>query len=207
MWPLALCSLVALAIVIERAVHLRSARILQPSIVERVSGLAEGGRLDKAVEACRQNPCLYTNIVLAGLTAAVRGEAESAAKEAVEDAGRHETVRLNRYLGMLGTIVGVSPLLGLLGTVTGMIEVFRTIAASGAGEAAALSGGISQALISTATGLLIAIPSLVAYNFYQEKADSLVTDLERESLRVLRGAYQGAAESVSHREVHAVRGE
>jgi len=207
MWPLALCSLVALAIVIERAVHLRASRILQPSVVERVSGLAEGGRLDKAIAACRQNPCLYTNIVLAGLAVAARGEIESAAKEAIEDAGRHETIRLNRYLGMLGTIVGVSPLLGLLGTVTGMIEVFRTIAASGSGEAAALSGGISQALITTAAGLLIAIPSLVAYNYYQEKVDSLVTDLERESLRVLRGAYQGAAEAVPRREAHAARGE
>ena len=189
MYPLAVCSLVALAIIIERAINLRASRILSPTIVERVTGLAEGGRLDRAAAVCRERPGIYTNIVLAGLEFALRGEREQAAKEAIEDAGRHETARLNRYLGTLGTIVGISPLLGLLGTVLGMIDVFTTIAASGAGEAAQLSGGISQALISTATGLLIAIPSLVAHNFFHEKAQVLITDLERESLRVLRGLF------------------
>jgi len=190
MWPLALCSLVSLAIIIERTVNLRVSRILNPGVVERITGLAEGGRMDRAIEACRQSPGIYTNIVTAGLEVAARGESESRSKEAIEDAGRHETARLNRYLGTLGTIVGISPLLGLLGTVMGMIDVFTTIAESGAGEAAQLSGGISQALISTATGLLIAIPSLVAHNFFHEKAQVIITDLERESLRVLRGLYQ-----------------
>ena len=195
MWPLAVCSLVALAIIIERALNLRVARVLNPGVVERVTGLAEGGRLDRAIEACRQHPGIYTHIVMSGLEVAARGDVESVAKEAIEDAGRHETSRLNRYLGTLSTVVGISPLLGLFGTVTGMIEVFQTIAEAGAGQAAQLAGGISQALITTATGLLIAIPSLVAHNFYQEKAQGIVTDLERESLRVLRGLYQvpGAA--------------
>jgi biopolymer transport protein ExbB len=187
MWPLALCSLVALAIIIERLINLRFSRVLNPAIVERVTALTEGGRADRAVEVCRQNPGIYTNIVLAGLELAHRGEA--LAKEAVEDAGRHETTRLNRYLGTLGTVAGISPLLGLLGTVTGMIEVFDTIAKAGAGQAAQLSSGISQALITTATGLLIAIPALVAHNFFQEKAAAIVADLEQESLRVLRGLY------------------
>jgi biopolymer transport protein ExbB len=187
MWPLALCSLVALAIIIERLINLRFSRVLNPAIVERVTALAEGGRIDRAIEVCRQHPGIYTNIVLAGLELSHRGE--GLAKEAVEDAGRHETARLNRYLGTLGTVAGVSPLLGLLGTVTGMIEVFDTIARAGAGQAAQLSSGISQALITTATGLLIAIPALVAHNFFQEKAAAIVADLEQESLRVLRGLY------------------
>lgn len=190
MWPLAVCSLVSLAIIIERLINLRVSRILNPGVVERITGLAEGGRMDLAIEACRQRPGIYTNIVTAGLEVAARGEGESASKEAVEDAGRHETARLNRYLGTLATIVGISPLLGLFGTVTGMIDVFQTIAEAGAGQAAQLSGGISQALITTATGLLIAIPSLVAHNYFHEKAQVIVTDLERESLRVLRGLYQ-----------------
>jgi biopolymer transport protein ExbB len=197
MWPLAACSLAALAIIIERSINLRVSRILNPAVVERVTGLAEGGRIDRAVEACRQHPGIYTHIVMAGLEVAARGERESVSKEAVEDAGRHETARLNRYLGTLATIVGISPLLGLFGTVTGMIEVFHTIAEAGAGQAAQLSGGISQALITTATGLLIAIPSLVAHNYFHEKAQVIVTDLERESLRVLRGLFQapGAVET------------
>ena len=96
---------------------------------------------------------------------------------------------MNRYLGVLGTVVGISPLLGLLGTVTGMIQVFKTIAASGGG-ASELSGGISEALITTATGLLIAIPALVAYNYYRGKVDTIVMGLESASLRILRDFYQ-----------------
>ena len=189
MWPLALCSLVALAIIIERSLNLRRVKVLDPAIVERIRGLAEGGAPDKAVELCRERPGIYTNIVLAGLKMAARGEGHAVAKEAMVDAGRHESSRLNRYVGILGTIVGISPLLGLLGTVTGMIDVFNTIAEAGTGQASELSSGISQALITTATGLLIAIPALVAYNFFREKVDSMVGDLESESLRVLAGLY------------------
>jgi biopolymer transport protein ExbB len=192
MWPLAICSLVSVAIIIERLINLRGSRILDPKIVERVTGLAEGGRVDRAIAACREHPGIYTNIVLAGLEVTHRGEGEQLSKEAIEDAGRHETARLNRYLGTLGTIAGISPLLGLLGTVTGMIDVFQTIAGAGAGEASLLAGGISEALITTATGLLIAIPTLVAHNFFTEKAQVIITDLERESLRVLRGLYHAA---------------
>jgi biopolymer transport protein ExbB len=193
MWPLLICSLASLAIIIERLINLRRSKILDPSIVERVTGLVEGGRVDRAVDVCRTQPGIYTNIVLAGLE--VAGKGESVAKEEVEDAGRHETTRLSRYLGALGTVVGISPLLGLTGTVFGMIEVFKTIAEVGAGQAEQLSNGISQALITTAFGLLIAIPSLVAYNYFQSKAESIITDLERETLRVLRGLY-GAAPAV-----------
>ena len=139
MWLLGLCSLVALAIIIERSINLRASRILDPTVVERLSGLAEGGRVDRAIEACRAQPGLFTHIVSAGLERAVRGESEAAAKEAIEDAGRHETARLGRYLGALGTVVGIAPLLGLLGTVLGMIEVFHTIARTGGGQAAQLS--------------------------------------------------------------------
>jgi biopolymer transport protein ExbB len=183
MWPLVISSVLALAIIIERAINLRSARILDPGIVERITGLVEGGRADRALEVCRANPGIYTNIIQAGLTQHAKGEA--AAKEAVEDAGRHETSKLTRYLVALGTIAAISPLMGLLGTVVGMISVFRTIAEVGTGDAAELSNGISQALITTATGLLIAIPALVAYNFFTEKAQRIITQLEAESLRVL----------------------
>jgi biopolymer transport protein ExbB len=196
MWPLALCSLVALAIIIERSINLRRAKVLDPAIVERVTGLAEGGAPEKALEICRERPGIYTNIIRSGLEMASRGEGHPVAKEAMVDAGRHETTRLHRYVGVLGTIVGISPLLGLLGTVTGMIDVFNTIAEAGTGQASELSSGISQALITTATGLLIAIPSLVAYNFFREKAESIVGKLERESLRVLAGLYHVPQSSI-----------
>jgi len=188
MWPLALSSVITIAIILERALELRSSRILDPSIVERVQGLVEGGRPDRAMEVCREHPGIFTEIVAAGLEQAPKGEQN--AREAVEDAGRHETTRLTRWLPTLGTIAAISPLMGLLGTVTGMIAVFETIANSGIGQAAELSDGISQALITTATGLLIAIPALVAYNYYTERADRIISLLERASLRVLRSLYQ-----------------
>lgn len=192
MYPLLLCSLLVVAIILERAINLRSSKVLSPTTVERVSGLVEGGRTDRAVEVCRENAGLFSSIMLAGLEIADRGE--TVAKEAVEDAGRHETARLTRYLTALGTVAAVAPLLGLFGTVTGMITVFSIIAQSGVGRAAELSGGISQALITTAFGLLVAIPALVGYNYFQAKVDSMVTDLERESLRVIRSVYQVADE-------------
>ncbi|MCP3978974.1 MAG: MotA/TolQ/ExbB proton channel family protein [bacterium] len=195
MWPLAACSLIAVTIIVERGINLRSSRILNPVIVERVVGLVEGGRVDRAIEICRESPGIFSNIVLAGLE--IVGKGESSAKEAVEDAGRHESVRVGRYVGALGTVAAVAPLIGLLGTVTGMIEVFQTISESGAGQAAELADGIYQALITTATGLLVAIPTLVAHNFFRGKADLIVTDLERESLRALRGLFRAPAVAAS----------
>jgi len=114
----------------------------------------------------------------------------------VEDAGRRETIRLSRYLPALGTIAGVAPLMGLLGTVTGMIEVFDTISRAGAGQAAELSSGISQALITTATGLLVAIPSLIAHNIFSGKVDFLVADLESAALRVVHCLYRASSEPI-----------
>jgi biopolymer transport protein ExbB len=189
MWPLIICSLVAVAIIIERAINLRGSRILNRTIVERISDLVVGNRVDRAIEICDENHGSFPSIISAGLEMIARGGSQSAAKEAIENAGRHETGRLNRYLGVLGTVVGISPLLGLLGTVTGMIQVFKTIAASGGG-ASELSGGISEALITTATGLLIAIPALVAYNYYRGKVETIVMGLESASLRILRDFYQ-----------------
>jgi len=187
MYPLLAAYLLVFAIIIERALNLRSSRVLNQSIVDRVTDLVEAGRPGRAIDACRENPCLFTNIVVAGLEEASKGEVR--AKEAIEDSGRHETVKLKRYLNALGTVAAVAPLIGLLGTVTGMILVFQTIAESSGGQAAALSTGIFQALITTATGLTVAIPALIAHNFFQERVESIVTGLERASLRALRGLF------------------
>ncbi len=187
MYPLALAYLLTAALIIERAMNLRESRILNQTLVDRVTDLVEAGRPERAIQACRDNPSIFTNIVVAGLE--MSGKGEMRAKEAIEDAGRHETVKLKRYLNALGTIAAVAPLVGLLGTVTGMILVFRTIAETGGGQAAALSTGIFQALITTATGLLVAIPALIAHNFFQEKVEGIVTELERVSLRALHGLY------------------
>ncbi|NIM00823.1 MAG: MotA/TolQ/ExbB proton channel family protein, partial [Acidobacteria bacterium] len=124
MYPLALAYLLTAALIIERAMNLRESRILNQTLVDRVTDLVEAGRPERAIQACRDNPSIFTNIVVAGLE--MSGKGEMRAKEAIEDAGRHETVKLKRYLNALGTIAAVAPLVGLLGTVTGMILVFRT---------------------------------------------------------------------------------
>jgi biopolymer transport protein ExbB len=188
MWPLVIFSLVTVAIIIERSINLRSSRIVDRGLVERVTALAESGRPDRAANVCRETPGMFASILLPGLDLAHKGEV--IAKEAVEDAGRHEATRLTRYLGALGTVAAVSPLLGLLGTVTGMIEVFDTISRQGAGNAAELSSGISQALITTATGLLVAIPALIAHNYFHAKVEWIMADLEGSSLRALHGLYR-----------------
>jgi biopolymer transport protein ExbB len=204
MIPLGVCSLLVLAIVIERAVNLRASRVHDPALVARVHALVEEGRVDRAVEVCHDRPALFATIVLAGLEIHARGEAM--ARAAVEDAGRHETVRLSRYLNALGTMAAIAPLLGLLGTVLGMIDVFRIIA-TGGGGASDLSGGISEALITTAFGLIIAIPALVAYNLFQAKVDGIVTDLERESLRVLQSLFAAGPARVRSIDSRAATGE
>ena len=193
MYPLLLAYLLTVAIIIERGLNLRESRVLNQHVVDHITDLVEAGRPERAIQACRDNPTIFTNIVVAGLEIAGRGEMR--AKEAIEDAGRHETVKLKRYLNALGTVAAVAPLVGLLGTVTGMILVFRTIAQASGGQAAALSTGIFQALITTATGLLLAIPALIAHNFFQEKVEGMITGLELASLRALRGLFPASEES------------
>jgi biopolymer transport protein ExbB len=106
-------------------------------------------------------------------------------KEAIEDTGRHVVHELERYLNTLGTIAAISPLLGLLGTVIGMIQVFSAITTQGVGNPAALAGGISQALITTAAGMSVAIPALMAYRYFRGKVNMLVIRMEQQALRMV----------------------
>ncbi|MEW5807528.1 MAG: MotA/TolQ/ExbB proton channel family protein [Acidobacteriota bacterium] len=184
MYPLLLCSVAALAIIIERLVNLRKSRVLKDSNLDYLAALIDDGMISKALEVCRNHPGIFNNIVKAGLEHHHLGRED--AKEAIMDAGRHEVPRLQRYLTTLGTIVGISPLLGLLGTVTGMMKLFKAIADVGTGQPGALSSGIYEALITTVAGLSIAIPSLVFYNYFQKKAEEVVIDLERNSIEILK---------------------
>jgi biopolymer transport protein ExbB len=106
--------------------------------------------------------------------------------QAIEDAGRHVAHDLERYLGVLGTIAAISPLLGLLGTVTGMIRTFKAITVAGIGNPTAMAGGIAEALITTAAGLLVAIPAFVAYRYLRGRVDSLVIQMEKESIKLVQ---------------------
>ena len=173
MIPLAACSVLALAVIVEKLWNLREQKVLPAGEVEHLRSLIDDGRFERAAEYARSRP-------------GPLHEPREFIREVVRDAGRQEVPALERYLGVLGTVASVSPLLGLLGTVLGMIQVFAVISQQGIGQADALAGGISQAMITTATGLAIAIPSLVAYNYFVGKAEALLLEIERQVLEMIK---------------------
>lgn len=184
MWPLSFCSIVAVAIIVERLINLRPAKVLPEDEIEHLGSLIDGGLLEQAEDYCERRPGPLTNIVGAALE--VRMEPPEGIRQVVVDQGRQEVPRLQKYLGVLGTIASVTPLLGLLGTVLGMIEVFQIVSSQGVGQADSLAGGISQAMITTAAGLTIAIPTLVAYNAFSDRVNALILEMERLALLFIR---------------------
>lgn len=183
MLPIIACSIISLALIAERLWSLQRGRVIPRHLVAQVWQKVKNNALDsKQLREIRLGSPLG-RVVAAGL---VNMNYERAIMmESIEDAGRHEAHGLERYLNTLGTIAAISPLLGLLGTVIGMIKVFATINAEGIGNAGALAGGISEALITTAAGLVVAIPSLMAYRYFRGKVDGLVVEMEQESLKLV----------------------
>lgn len=183
MVPLLLCSVISLSIIVERFLSLRRTRILRYDVLQRIEELLRDRKIPEASTLCKRYPSSMTRILLAAILNHDKSRQEI--KEIIEDAGRQEMPVLERYLTILGTIASISVLLGLLGTVSGMIRTFNAIAALGYGHPEALAAGISEALVATATGLAIAIPTLVMYNYFTSKTDSLVIEMEKNSLRML----------------------
>ncbi len=187
MGPILLCSLLALAIFAERLWALRREQILPPDLAASAWKLHRGNKLDnKALDGMRRGSPLG-QVLAAGL-ANLHLERD-AVKERIEDAGRQVVHELERYLNTLGTIAAITPLLGLLGTVIGMIKVFFAITEYGVGNPAVLAGGISEALITTAAGLSVAIPSLIFYRYLRGKVNELVLGMEHEATRLLDAIY------------------
>lgn len=183
MIPILLCSVIALAIIIEKLITLRRKRVIPYMALKKVESLIREKNISDAQALCKKNQSAMTRILLAAINH--RDSDRTEIKEMIEDAGRHEVLLLERYTTPLGTIASISPLLGLLGTVTGMIKVFTVIAFEGVGHPKALAGGISEALITTAAGLVVAIPTLVFYNYFIAKSESLIAEMEKSSLRIL----------------------
>lgn len=198
MWPIILCSVVAAAIILERMWTLQDKRVLPGDLVQKIWALVEANQInDKIIAALEQNSPLG-KVLAAGL--ANRHRPREVIMERLEDAGRHVVHELERFLNTLGTIAGVSPLLGLLGTVTGIIKAFNAIQAGGMGDPRALSGGIAEALITTAAGLVVAIPALIAYRYLRGRVDRIVIAMEKDAIRLA-----DAVESAAHRERDATR--
>jgi biopolymer transport protein ExbB len=184
MVPIILCSILAVAIILERFWTLREQRVVPIELTDKVWQWVENRSLsDQQVLALKQHSPLGS-ILAAGLGARHRDRAVMI--QAIEDAGRHVAHDLERYLNMLGTIAAVTPLLGLLGTVTGMIRTFEAITNAGIGNPTAMAGGIAEALLTTAAGLLVAIPALVAYRYLRGRVDGLVIQMEKESIKLVQ---------------------
>ncbi len=176
MYPIFICSLIALTIFFERMFYLKSIKTKSKRFVDRVKNMVKKGSIELAVSACRKSPTPISQIMLAGLMKCGQGREEI--KEAIEDSANQEIPLLERNLSTLSTIGNITPLLGLLGTVFGMIKAFNVIAAMGVGNPEALAGGISEALLTTAFGLSVAIPTIVIYNYLAHRVDRLIKEME-----------------------------
>jgi len=183
MLPIIACSVIAAAIILERLWTLQEKRVLPKHIVAYVREWMQHNELEpEHLQKLHQSSPLG-QILAAGL--ASRGESRDIVRERIEDSGRHVVHELERYLNPLHTIASISPLLGLLGTVIGMIKVFAAIMANGVGNPASLAGGISEALITTAAGLSVAIPALIGHRYLRGRVDGLVVKMEKEAWRFL----------------------
>ncbi len=176
MYPIFICSLIAITIFFERMFYLKSIKTKSKRFVLRVKNLVKKGSIELAISACRKSPTPISMIMLAGLMKFGRGRDEM--KEAIEDSANQEIPVLERNLSTLSTIGNITPLLGLLGTVFGMVKAFNVIAVMGVGKPEALAGGISEALLTTAFGLSIAIPTIVIYNYLSHRVDKLIREME-----------------------------
>ena len=188
MYPLSLCSILTLAITLERAFSLRRHRIIRGEIVSVIENIKGPEDIGLAVSVCNQYEGPFAQVVRTGLES--RHLPPEEIKENIVDQGRQEMGKLQKGIVILETVASVSPLLGLLGTVLGMIKVFREISEVGIGQGNLLAGGIAEAILTTGAGLFIAIPSLVFFNYFSSKAESLVLEIEKYSnalLKKLRG--------------------
>jgi len=188
MLPIVASSVIAVAIVLERVWTLQTKRVIPGNLTNQVWDSVQKNELDPQRIHQVHSSSPLGQVLATGL--AYRHAPRDVLKEAIEDAGRHVVHDLERYLNPLGTIAAISPLLGLLGTVSGMIRAFTAITTQGVGNPAILAGGISEALITTAAGLAVAIPSLIAYRFLRGRVDGLVIQIEKEAIRFIEALLQ-----------------
>jgi len=189
MWPIVVCSILALAIIVERCLSLRRSVVAPKDLMSEIQGMTLGDRLtNEQIDSVRETSALG-QILAAGLSR--QTQQAFLVKDAIEEAGGHVVHELERYLNALGTIAATTPLLGLLGTVIGMIKVFSAITAVGVGDPQVLAGGISEALITTAAGLSVGIPSLMFHRYFLGKVNELTVAMEQDALRFMEVLQSG----------------
>lgn len=184
MWPILFCSVVGLVILIEKYLVLRRARVDVDQLMHRLRGILQKGDIRGAIGYCSGVDVPLANILKKGLQNFDQGEQK--VKEAIETAGKEEIYHLERHLAILATIAGVAPLLGFLGTVTGMIGAFRVIETmGGVVNPGDLAGGIWEALLTTAFGLMVGIPAYGFYNYFVSRVNRFVFEIENSSTEFL----------------------
>jgi len=177
MWPILLCSIISITIIIERFYHLYRARIKIPNIFSRVKNLLKDEKIDEALKLCEDAPGPIAHILAIGIHIRKRSLEEK--EKIIARAGSRIVRQLDKNLRGLATIGNITPLLGLLGTVTGMIRAFIKIQELGGRvDASVLAGGIWEALITTAAGLSVAIPTLVAYHYFEGRVDDIASQMK-----------------------------
>lgn len=183
MYPIILLSVIALAVFLERLVSLRKEKYVPKAFYEQLVSLLKKKNINEAVEVCKANKS-----ALARISETIISNTDlplSRLLEVAEESGRSEASKLDKFLPSLQTIVAIAPLLGLLGTVLGMIKIFDVIALQGTGSAEALSSGIAEALLTTAAGLVVAIPAQIFYFIAKARADAIGSALEKAASDVM----------------------
>ncbi|RME33938.1 MAG: MotA/TolQ/ExbB proton channel family protein [Deltaproteobacteria bacterium] len=183
MWPLLVCSVIALALFLMKLIWFVRLKRSGVSLYRQVDELVREGKVELASQLCRQQDHPLAQVLAAVLARA--GKPRDQVKTVAAEVAGREGIALERYLGLLSTIGTIAPLLGLLGTVVGMIEAFNVIATAGVGTPQTLGGGISQALITTATGMAVAIPVILAHRFLLGQMNALVASMEEAVLQIV----------------------
>ena len=187
MYPILFCSILALAIFLERAWSLARRRVVPPALFPLLGNMLAQRRRDEALGVCRASDSPLARVLLAGLEEIPHGRART--RESMRDAADRESGSLERFVEALGTIASVSTLLGLLGTISGMIKIFSVISTQQAVNPPALAAGISEALITTYAGLTVAIPAVAAHRFLQGRLDAVLIELEECAVRLVGLAF------------------
>lgn len=187
MIPLFICSILALAVIMERAISLRRSRVIKPELIYIINVIKGPKDIQTVINRCDIIKGPFSNIIKRTISNTHLSREEKVLD--IQVAGRQEARNLERMLIVLEVITAITPLLGLLGTVLGMSQVFDVIAEVGLGQTKAFSGGIAQALRTTIIGLGVAIPSLIAYTSFDRKVDNLVLEMEKYSMSLLNRIY------------------
>ena len=183
MIPIVICSVLSLALIIERSLALRDVRIIPSAFIREAKRLVSAGKEDALLELSRKSRTPIAKVI--HTTILSRNLPSDTLREVVQSVGKDQANKLSRYLTVLSTIASIAPLLGLLGTVTGMIRVFSIISSKGVTNPSDLAGGISEALLTTAAGLVVAIPTLIAYSYFFKRTNTYVLRMEEITLGIV----------------------